>query len=186
MKCIVGLGNPGEKYATTRHNVAWILFDEMFNLQDWEFSKYSNAQILRAFWSDHEVGVMKPQTFMNESGQSVAYVLKHNEIAPQDFIAVYDDIDIPLGQIKVSFDKSDGGHNGVKSIINHLGSREFVRVRVGIADGNLSTRMPRNQYVLARFSDDELEQVKNIAPRLKQILQTIVRDGYQKAMNEFN
>jgi PTH1 family peptidyl-tRNA hydrolase len=186
MKLILGLGNKGEEYAKTRHNVSWILFDEIFGTDGWDFSKYSNSDFKKDFWGDEEIGISKPQTFMNKSGETLSYISKKNNLKGEEIMVVYDDIDLELGTIRISFDKGDAGHNGIKSLVDHFKSKAFVRVRIGIADNDLSKKMERNKFVLANFKDEELDVVKKLAPKVEQILKDISKSGHIIAMNRFN
>jgi PTH1 family peptidyl-tRNA hydrolase len=186
MKMIIGLGNPGDKYQHTRHNVAWVLFDNLNKNFDWNFNKYANSELAHTTISNVDVMLVKPQTFMNDSGAVLPYLLKEYSFDPGDIIVVQDEIDLPLGKIKISHDRGDGGHNGVKSIMSHLNSREFVRVRVGVSilDDEGVLRKPD---VLGNFSKDEMMSVeKDIALQVGDILTTIVAEGYGKAMTKYN
>ncbi len=171
---LVPLGNPGKEYETTRHNAARIVLS------------YAKSDIETI--SSLEVFV--PETFMNESGKAVAeYLRYHNE---REIIVMYDDKDLALGTIRISHDRGDGGHNGVKSVIEHLGTREFVRVRIGIANkdeaGNLL--VPKGEevqgFVMGRFIEDERAVLEKTVPAIMQALRDIVDYGYQKAMERNN
>lgn len=182
---VVALGNPGEKYELTRHNAGWILADLAF--PDLEFSRnsYANAGGAKTSISNQEVQIVKPATFMNESGVSVEYFIKKESISPEHIIVIYDDIDLPIGKMKISFDRGSGGHNGIKSIEAHLGSREFIRIRIGISklleNGELS-----KPNVLGNFEASELEILKTLAPKVKLVIETIIVQGKEMAMTEFN
>lgn len=181
---IIGLGNPGIKYVHTRHNAAWLVFDE-WNL-DWQTNKY--AESLES--KDGSFVYVKPQTFMNNSGRAVSWYQKEYGLASEDFVVVYDDIDLPVGSVRVSFDRSSGGHNGIKSIEDALQNRNFIRVRVGIApvdeEGVLQTPESRKSFVLKDFSSKDLETIKNLAPKIQSILEIIETKGYLEAMNKVN
>lgn len=184
MMIVVALGNPGEKYENTRHNAGWIIFDELG--LDWQINKYAESIESR----DGDILFVKPQTFMNESGRTVSWYQEDGEVKPQNFVVLYDDVDLPVGKMKISFDRSSGGHNGIKSIEQHLGSREFVRIRVGIAplgeDGSAITPANRKSFVLKGFSEDALEAIKSLAPQVRKALIAIQEKGYAEAMNQFN
>lgn len=185
---IVALGNPGTEYEKTRHNVAWILLDEILDDADWEFDKYAQADICMG----EGVVYIKPQTFMNNSGISVKYVADKHNVTGDHVVVVHDDIDLPLGRIKISYNAGDGGHNGVKSIAGHLGSTKFVRVRIGVSPGQTMDDIERpagrdqRDFVLKNFGVEELEKVKSLAANMKKILKTIQGKGYDEAMNLFN
>jgi PTH1 family peptidyl-tRNA hydrolase len=185
---IVGLGNPGTEYEKTRHNVAWILLDEILDDANWEFDKYAQADV----YADEDVVYLKPQTFMNNSGMSVKYLADKHAVGGDHIVVVHDDIDLPLGRIKISYNAGDGGHNGVKSIADHLGSAKFVRVRIGVSPGQTTGDLERpagrdqRDFVLKNFEVAELDKVKSLATDLKKILKTIQDKGHDEAMNNFN
>ena len=175
MYTLIPLGNPGEKYARTRHNVARI----MLSLIKDEVMKQSSLEI------------MIPSTFMNESGESVREYLRYHE--ERDIIVMYDDKDLPYGTFRISYDRGDGGHNGVKSIIGALGKKDFIRIRIGIAppevDGK-EVKAPHGEkvqaYVMGRVNEDEEEILRKIANRVLGALETIIKSGHIKAMEVYN
>lgn len=172
---LVPLGNPGEKYARTRHNAARILCDLIAaHLEKME-----------------QVETFVPDTFMNESGRAVAEYLRYHE--GRELIVMYDDKDIPLGNIRISHDRGDGGHNGVKSVIEHLGTKEFIRIRVGIAPENVDgkeVKAPHGEevqdFVMGRFREEEEMKLREVAPLVVGALQAIIDVGLEKAMTRFN
>lgn len=186
MYYLIGLGNPGKQYEYTRHNVAWMILDTLFQ-DEWVHDKYLNAYVHHHMFDETEVMMMKPETFMNHSGEVISGIKKRfSNFESHQLIVVYDDIDLPLGAVRVSFDRGDGGHNGIKSIVEHLGSTEFIRIRVGVSklieDGRLI-----KPNVLGRFVSDEHDLVcGDISSRVGEVLQTIVLKGYQESMNQFN
>ena len=186
MILIIGLGNPGKKYEKTRHNVAWKIFDNLNKNFNWQFSKYAKANIAMTNINEANVIFIKPETFMNKSGEILNYFEKEFKIMNEDLIVIHDDIDLSLGRIKISYDRGDGGHNGIKSIMDHLGSQSFTRIRIGVSilDENEILRKPD---VLSNFSDDELEIInKDISPIVGKILETIITQNMEVAMNKFN
>lgn len=186
MKLIIGLGNKGEEYKLIRHNVAWIIFDYLNKNLDWNFNKYANSELAHTTIDNTDVIFSKPQTFMNNSGDILPYLIKEYSFTNEDIVVVQDDIDLPLGKIKISHDRGDGGHNGIKSIMAQLNSREFVRVRVGVSilDDTGTLRKPD---VLGNFSKEELDTLKkDISPLVGDILTTIISAGYDKAMTKYN
>ena len=180
----IALGNPGDEYQNTRHNAGWIIFDELG--LDWQTNKYAESLEAR----DGDFIFVKPQTFMNESGRSVSWYQNDLKAKTGDFVVLYDDVDLPVGKMRISFDRSSGGHNGIKSIEQHLGSREFIRIRIGIApiaeDGQVIVPANRKSFVLKGFSEDQLDAIQKLAPQVRQALITIAEKGYVEAMNEFN
>jgi len=197
MILIVGLGNPGEKYKKTRHNVGFILLDFLYS--GFEGDKYADALIKKDTLEGQEVLFIKPQTFMNESGRTILFLKDKYEIEPENILVIYDDIALPFGEMRVSFDRGDGGHNGVKSIASHLGSKAFVRVRIGIAPkdeegkaikpkGGLFTSASKavSNFVLKDFSQYDLDKLKEQSLKVEKIIKTFVKEGREKVMNEFN
>ena len=171
---IVPLGNPGTSYEKTRHNAARIVLTSIMN----------DVLLIP------QCEVFIPTSFMNESGRDVIDYLKYHE--EREIILMYDDKDLPLGTIRISHDRGDGGHNGVKSIIEHLGTREFVRVRIGIARKNETgnVQSPKGadvqKYVMGNFTEEELELIKKTPLLIINVLKDIVEYGYQKAMERNN
>lgn len=193
---IIGLGNPGEKYASTRHNVGrlvleWIAEREGYGA--WGSDKHANARTVRGSVAGNPVEFFEPETYMNKSGDTVKYLKDKHGATPGDVVVVYDDVELPLGELKISVGKGAGGHNGITSIINALGSKDFVRIRVGISPKSFwtgKTKRPTgdrmSKYVLGRFSNGELEKVSEVSERAYGALQLILTDGTTAAMNKYN
>lgn len=183
---IIALGNPGDKYRETRHNVGWMVLDRIYQFH-WEHDKYLHAQYAQRQEAGKTIHYLLPQTFMNKSGESVSGLKKiFSDFNNTHLIVVYDDLDLPLGTIRVSFDRGSGGHNGIKSIEQHLGSSAFIRIRIGIAQEREGIGMVKPP-VLGTFELDEQETIiHDIVPRVHQILETIVVEGYEVAMNRYN
>lgn len=158
MKLIVGLGNPGEKYDGTRHNIGFEVIDYLANEYDApSFREKFQGLLTEIQYKDDKILLLKPQTFMNLSGDSVKDVVKFFKLNPkEDVIVAFDDMDLKQGQIKIKRQGGAGGHNGIKSIISHLGE-EFIRVKLGI--GKPETREEVINYVLGRFGKSELELI---------------------------
>ncbi len=158
MKLVVGLGNPGTEYENTRHNTGWIMLDFILGKKiDWRPSAGTKALSYKDSIGTKPVEYLKPTTFMNKSGVAVLYAKDKHKIPLKDIVVIYDDIDLPLGKIKISFDKSSGGHNGLESIIKKLKSREFVRVRVGIAPTTPSGKIKKLAGIINRESTNNPE-----------------------------
>lgn len=149
MKLIVGLGNPGKEYEKTRHNVGFMVLDALHD--SWKLNKKFNAEIAETTLNDVKVILAKPLTFMNASGEAVQTIAHFYKINPEDIIVVHDDKDIPLGTVKVQKERGDAGHNGVRSIVEHLKSNAFTRVRVGTASENKRKMQDTTKFVLSRF-----------------------------------
>lgn len=185
MYLLVGLGNPGQEYATTRHNVGWIILHNLFTDSVWQNNKYSHSSELQEVIKGTAVRVIKPLTFMNESGKSIEHFIKKEAIPFDRVIVIYDDLDLTLGTVKISFDRGSGGHNGIKSIEKHLGSREFVRIRIGISKV-LENGDVVKPNVLGNFEPSELKVVKDVSKKVQKVLETILTKGKEKAMTIFN
>jgi peptidyl-tRNA hydrolase, PTH1 family len=155
-KLIVGLGNPGEKYQLNRHNIGFLIVDKYTtNLGKFEFNKKFDAEILKV----GEVIFAKPRTFMNFSGKSVSEICSFYHIDPEEILVIQDELDIEFGKIKLSFDSSDAGHNGIKSITDSLGTKKYYRLRFGI--GKPTDYTPIEDFVLQDFTTLELSTIKN-------------------------
>jgi PTH1 family peptidyl-tRNA hydrolase len=178
---VVGLGNPGKEYQKTRHNAGWIVIDFAYPDLSWEQDNYAVADIAK----NEDIAFVKPRTFMNLSGESVGYITNKKDIAAEHCIVIYDDIDLPLGKLKISYDRGSGGHNGIKSIQDHLGTAEFIRIRIGISKVLESGELVKPN-VLGKFEPEELEILEAVAKRVKLAIHTIIKDGKELAMTEFN
>ena len=160
-KLIIGLGNPGEEYKNNRHNVGFILIDKIAQELSLNFDNNKKKSLYaRGKSKDIEYILLKPQTFMNLSGESAIYVSKFFNVKLEDIIVIYDDMDIPFGSFKIKKGGSSGGHNGIKSLIAHLQSDDFTRVRIGI--GRPSAGKKVNDYVLSNFSKKEREELDTV------------------------
>lgn len=195
MYIIVGLGNPGKEYMETRHNVGWMMlgsFVEAKRLPSLVQSAKYSAQISAGVVDGNEVLIVLPQTYMNRSGIAVQKALTIEQEKPEHVVVVYDDIDLPLGEIKVSSGRGAGGHNGVQSIIDTLGTKEFVRVRVGIGEKGIipMLRRPRGEalskYVLGEFTKDERAILDTVDEKVVGALTSILIHGVAPAMNAWN
>ena len=183
---VIALGNPGEKYRETRHNVGWIVLNNIYSL-GWENDKYLHSLYSLREEAGKTIHYILPQTFMNHSGKSVSGLQKvFSSFNNEHLIVIYDDLDLPLGTVKVSFDRSSGGHNGVKSIAHHLGSQKFIRIRIGVAQEREGVGIVKPP-VLGTFEYNEQPIVtETVSPKVQNILESIILDGYQKTMNIHN
>lgn len=160
-KLIIGLGNPGDEYKNNRHNVGFILIDKIAENFNINFDNNKKKSLYaRAKEKDVEYILLKPQTFMNLSGESAIFISKFFNIKPEDIIVIYDDMDIPFGTFKIKKGGSSGGHNGIKSLISYLQSDDFTRIRIGI--GRPSAGKKVNDYVLSNFSKKEREDLDTV------------------------
>ncbi len=185
MKIIAGLGNIGEKYESTRHNVGFMFIDEVIKeivkklgkeVSTEESSKFK-AEICKFSYEGEDFLLVKPTTFMNLSGESISKILNFYKETPENLFVIYDDIDLPLGKIRIRNTGSAGTHNGIKSIIQHVGTEDFVRIRIGIESRGVSS--PKQQdlsdFVLSRFKEEELSEVKKaIEEGIKELKKLII------------
>jgi len=171
IRLIVGLGNPGHEYETTRHNVGFRWVDELARLQNMSFKSEAkfHGLIARGQAHGHEVLLLKPQTFMNVSGRSVGALAQFYKIEPAEMLVVHDDLDLPPGSAKLKLGGGHGGHNGMKDIIAHLGTKDFWRLRIGI--GHPGERAEVSNYVLKdprsedrNLIDDAMQRAQDVAP----------------------
>jgi len=195
MMLIVGLGNPGNEYEETRHNTGRIILNLLAKAND--FSDWKDDMKLKSFKSKGEINGLKfdflqPNTFMNNSGNAVCQIIDDKKKL-KNLVVIYDDIDLPLGSLKISFNRSSGGHNGVESIIKKVKSREFVRIRIGVSPHTPTgkTKKPKGEdavlkFLLGKFKEDEMKDIKKISKKVSEILTTLSSDGKDKAMSVYN
>ena len=193
MKFVIGLGNPVEEYENTRHNVGWSILDEFCSDDEWEFSKNSQAHYCRKSIGKEKVEFIKPATFMNKSGKSVKYVVGKHKPKIENLVVVHDDMDLPLGKMKIVFGRGSGGHKGVESIKKALGTNDFVRVRIGISKATPKgkVRKPTDEeavrkFVLGKWSPKELKEFEKVVKKAVEAVEVILKEGFSKAQNQFN
>jgi PTH1 family peptidyl-tRNA hydrolase len=182
---IAGLGNPGRKYSQNRHNAGFHCLDRLAEAYGLHFDTERDKSVLalgRA--AGRRIMLAKPQTFMNDSGLAVGALARFYKVAPADVLVVYDDLDLPQGTLRLRPHGSAGGHRGVRSIIEHLGTRDFARLRVGI--GRPPGRMPPKAYVLQDFGADEWAEMQEVYARAVAAVECWIVDGIKEAMNRFN
>ncbi len=194
MYYIVGLGNPGKEHKNTRHNIGFTAlekFVEEIKLSSLYESNTQSGFVSEGVIEGQNVTVLLPTTFMNASGSAVAKLVPQSEA--EKLIVVYDDIDLSLGQLKISFDRGDGGHNGVRSIIEKLGTTKFTRIRIGIGQKSIWTgklKRPKGEalasYVLGHFSAKEEKELSEVQERVHEALIVFITKGREVAMNTFN
>lgn len=185
MKVIVGLGNPGREYAQTKHNVGFMLVDalaEKMGITDWQ-SKF-DALIAEGRMGTEKILLVKPQTYMNESGRAVGPLMNWYKLMPEQLIVAHDDMDIPAGTIRIRKKGSAGGHNGIKSVLAHLGDENFSRVRIGI--GRPLPGWTVINHVLAPFQEEDVPKIKEAIQYLLPAVECIVTEDTDKAMNLYN
>jgi PTH1 family peptidyl-tRNA hydrolase len=185
VKIVVGLGNPGRRYKKTRHNVGFMTVDRLAESHSLAFSKKKfNAEIATGSILGEEVLLVKPQTFMNVSGEAVGPLVRFYKVEHPDILVVYDDADLPFGKMRLRPLGGSGGHNGMKSIISHLGSQEFPRIRVGIRGEFVFDDL--SDYVLGKFTSDEAKKLKDIINEVCEAVGAVLTDPFEKAMTRFN
>jgi len=191
---IVGLGNPGEEYENTRHNTGRIVLDAVRNEfgHDFEYNKKLNADVSEGKIGKEKVSFVAPNTFMNNSGKTVSQLVKSVKAASK-LVVIYDDFSLPLGRIRISFNRSSGGHNGIESIIKAVKTEAFLRIRIGTAPENAKGNAKTlhgdekiEKFILGKFKDDELKTLKKVAKNCVQAVEVIVKEGKEKAMSQFN
>ncbi len=185
MKIIVGLGNPGKRYEHTRHNAGFIATDELARRLRIGITREKAGCLIGTGNIDSgSVILAKPQTFMNESGRAVAALLRESYASPGDLLVVHDELDLPLGTVRVKAGGGHGGHNGLRSLIAELGSPDFVRVRIGI--GRPGPGVDPADYVLSPFLPEEREAAAGTAVKAAETVMIVISQGVTKAMNMLN
>ena len=193
MKLIVGLGNPGLFYANNRHNIGYMCIrrfarDHKIHLN----KKQGLARVGRGVINGEEMILARPQTFMNESGEAVSRLVKRYKIEPADLIVIHDDLDLPVGKIRLRQGRGSGGHKGIESIVAQLGKGDFYRVRVGIGRPDIPEGLDIDKervvidYVLSSFTRDEKKIMKKVIPEVSQAVLCLLTEGIEAAMNQYN
>jgi PTH1 family peptidyl-tRNA hydrolase len=193
MKLIAGLGNPGYVYARSRHNIGFICVRHLARTQGIKLDKKQGyARTGSGEIAGEKVVLARPQTFMNASGESVSRLVKRHKISPSDLIIIHDDLDLPPGKIRLRLGGSSGGHKGLDSIIAHLGSRDFHRVRVGIGRPDIAVGSARDKeeaviaYVLSEFTPEERKIINKVIPGVSRAVLCLLAEGLDAAMNKYN
>ncbi len=184
IKAVVGLGNPGKKYEKTRHNIGFMVADALAsalrckkNIKECCFSIIYNCK-------DHDLLIVKPQTYMNNSGVAVKNLIEDYRLKPEEVLVVYDDLDLPLGKIRLRKSGSSGGHRGIQSIIEHLKTQDFPRLKIGI--GRPATKKEVVNYVLSPFNKDETLLVEKVISSSVDCLLNVLKYGIDKSLNMCN
>lgn len=185
MKLVVGLGNPGDAYERTRHNLGFMVLDRLAARYEIAVDTKKKKSLIGRFRIGKErVMLLKPQTFVNLSGEAVLYMASFLRIMPENIVVVCDDTNLPLGQIRVRKYGSSGGHNGIKSLIQFLKSDNFPRVRVGV--GAPPPNVKLEDFVLGHFSNDEMETIDVSIEKACDAIEMIVTDRIEESMSQFN
>jgi len=182
---IIGLGNPGKEYANTRHNVGFMVADylhDYLSFNKWE--KIGLNFVSEGFIESFKIYLVKPQTFMNLSGKGVKNFLDNYNLESQEILIVQDDLDLNLGSVRIRFNGKDGGHNGIKSIIQELQTSNFYRLRIGI--GKPIDKSETINYVLGEFTEEEWKILSKVINKIPEIINTILKEGWDKAQNLYN
>jgi|SRR5690625_1509279 len=185
MKCVIGLGNPGRKYERTRHNIGFMVIDEL--LRRYRIScdkKKFNCEYTITHIAGEKLLLVKPQTFMNLSGEGVQPLLQYYNVTPENTLVAYDDLDLPLGKIRLREKGGHGGHNGIRSLITHFSTKEFKRLRIGI--GRPIDQTSIVNYVLQRFSKAEMEELVHVIAKCADASNMWLTHRFVDVMNEYN
>ena len=182
---IVGLGNPGGKYLDSRHNAGWHVLDRITKEHShFRFDEKRNkALIARGELAEKKVALVKPQTFMNLSGEAVGPLARFYKVPPENVLVIYDDLDLPMAKLRMRPKGGPGGHNGMRSVIQHIGN-DFPRLRIGI--GRPPGQMPGKAFVLQKFKADEWEAMLVTYEQAVEAIEMVVRNGLEMAMNRVN
>ena len=178
MYLILGLGNPGKQYEHTRHNIGFQVLDLLAGGQRWE-NKYDSLLLKTS-----DVILAKPQLFMNKSGEAIKEILKFYPDA--ELIVIHDDLDLPLGSIKIQKNISAAGHHGVESMIEELGTKDFIRIRLGIDNPEVRQNIPSDDFVLQKFTETEQQIVKEVLEKTKDAIEILQTEGLEIAQSKFN
>ena len=181
---VVGLGNPGREYARNRHNVGWMVVEELARRHGASWRSKFNAQLAELQLDGHKVAILKPETFMNESGRSVAAAARFYKVEPADVLIVHDEGDFDLGRLELKFGGGLAGHNGLRSIAQHLGTRDFMRLRVGVGRPGRGDRRAPADYVLSNF--EPADDAETIVARAADVVETLDAEGLDRAQARFN
>lgn len=188
---IAGLGNPGQEYENTRHNIGRIVLTSVFDI-NFSFNKKINALDAEVKIGKEKVRLISPETFMNNSGKAIAHIVKSIKAA-EKLIVIYDDFNLPLGKIRISFNRSSGGHNGLQSIIKAVKTEAFIRIRIGVAPENAKgvAKVPHGddkieKFILGKLKDEEVKIIKKVSKRVSEAIEVLIKEGKDKAMSIYN
>lgn len=192
MKLIVGLGNPGRIYENNRHNIGFMCVNHFAKLYGIKFDrKEGKARTGAGVVAGESVVLAKPQTYMNNSGDSVKRLLDRYKLSPADLLVIHDDMDLPPGKIRLRQNSSSGGHKGASSIISYLGTQDFIRIRIGIGRPDAERSSPFSEeevisYVLSDFTAGEKKVMSEVIHRVSEAIKCLLAEGLEKAMNGYN
>ena len=190
MILIAGLGNPGPKFKNTRHNLGFMVLDKFSNknsFPDWEESRKINCLFTKKIIAEKEIELLKPLTYMNNSGRAIKLAVKKHNIKTKDIIIIHDDIDLDLGKIKIVKNRGAAGHKGIQSIINELGIKDFIRIRIGVKNQKIENKTQKTEdFVLKKFTREEEKILKEAIEKVVQAIKFFLKEGLEKTMSEFN
>lgn len=184
MKLIVGLGNPDQEYLATRHNFGWLSLNSLADKKQltWKKSPDKNSQIAEYLWGREKIILSEPLNYMNKSGEAVLALAQFYKITPDNIIVIYDDLDLPFGTIRLSQNRSSGGHQGLESIIKHLKSQDFIRIRLGIGPQTGKAE----DFVLAKFTTAENKKLPEIIDTSHLVIELLLNKGFTDTANQYN
>ena len=181
---VAGLGNPGREYEHTRHNIGWLVADELARRHNGSFRSKFSGQLAEVRVGDRKLALLKPETFMNVSGQSVGAAARFFKVRPDALLVVHDDVDLEPGRFQIRLGGGAAGHNGLRSIVSVLGTQDFLRLRIGVGRPGRGDRRPVADYVLSGF-EPEID-VEALVTRAADAVETIAREGIEPAQQRFN
>ncbi|MGH3110317.1 MAG: aminoacyl-tRNA hydrolase [Gaiellaceae bacterium] len=179
-----GLGNPGREHARDRHNVGWMVVDELVRRQSGSFRKKFNGRLAETRFGDARLALLEPETYMNESGRSIAAAARFFKVPSEHVLVVHDDVDLPLGRLQARLGGGLAGHNGLRSIVQALGTPDFQRLRIGVGRPERGDPRPVADYVLSPFAPED--DVEEIVSRSADAVESLVADGLAATQQRFN
>ena len=189
MIIVVGLGNPGKKFKETWHNIGFLAVDELSrknDFPDWQESKNNNCLYAKKEIAGKEIELIKPLIFMNSSGSVVRSVAKKHKLRPEDIFVVHDDIDLPLGKIRIAQNRGSAGHKGVESIIKELKTKNFVRFRIGVRPPEIKKVKDLKDFVLQKLGKKDKKILKEVSEKTGNVIEMSLSEGLERAMQEVN
>ena len=184
MKLIVGLGNPGSKYLLTRHNIGFLGIDALASIYGVSFSTEHKSQTTKIRVGSDLALLVKPQTYMNDSGEAVQSIMAYYKITEENLLVLHDEVDQPFGEIKYQKDRGHGGHNGIRDIHSKIGTKNYTRLRIGV--GRPNGKMDVASFVLQNFSNDEQKDMPLIIDECARSIENFCKEGFELTANKFN
>ena len=181
---VTGLGNPGREHAADRHNAGWMVVDELARRHSGSFRSKFSGRLAETRVDEARVALLEPETYMNESGRSIAAAARYFKVAPEDVLVVHDDVDLPVGRLQVRLGGGLAGHNGLRSISQAIGTPEFLRLRIGVGRPERGDPRPVADYVLSPF--DPADDVESLISRAADAVESLLADGLVETQQRFN